>query len=263
MKHNMESVSFEIENYRDKFNYFHVERYVSPGYGAHMHRNPELYCVNKGYVKVCIDKEEYALTEGEAVFIDNLRIHSYECTDADITFVLIGNKYLQPFHELYCDRQIPTLLTDKHANAALFGYLDTISSKCENFQPLERYACVYNILNLIVNAYGTVPKPQKKTRTRAELSEIIQYIYDNAAQNLSLNSLAEQFNYDPISLSHIFSRYIKTDIRNFINNIRIQNYLDLKSLPANKDKSVIELAMQCGFSNTATFYRAYKKAMEE
>jgi len=122
---------------------------------------------------------------------------------------------------------------------------------------------VYNILNLIVNAYGTVPKPQKKTRTRAELSEIIQYIYDNAAQNLSLNSLAEQFNYDPISLSHIFSRYIKTDIRNFINNIRIQNYLDLKSLPANKDKSVIELAMQCGFSNTATFYRAYKKAMEE
>lgn len=55
----------------------------------------------------------------------------------------------------------------------------------------------------------------------------------------------------------------KTDIRNFINNIRIQNYLDLKSLPANKDKSVIELAMQCGFSNTATFYRAYKKAMEE
>ena len=98
---------------------------------------------------------------------------------------------------------------------------------------------MYNILNLIVNAYGTVSKPQKKTRTRAELSEIIQYIYDNAAQNLSLNSLAEQFNYDPISLSNIFSRYIKTDIRNFINNIRIQNYLDLKSLPANKDKSVI------------------------
>ena len=77
-----------------------------------------------------------------------------------------------------------------------------------------------------------------------------------------MDSLAQQFNYDPISLSHIFSRYIKIDIRNFINNIRIQNYLTLKSLPANKDKSVMELALQCGFSNTATFYRAYKKAME-
>ena len=103
----------------------------------------------------------------------------------------------------------------------------------------------------------------EKRQTLLTVSQLLTDKQANAAQNLSLNSLAEQFNYAPISLSHIFSRYIKTDIRNFINNIRIQNYLDLKSLPANKDKSVIELAMQCGFSNTATFYRAYKKAMEE
>lgn len=262
MKYNMDSTGFDFENLRDRYDFFRVERYVNSGYGAHMHRNPELYCVNRGQVKVCIDSEEYTLVEGEAVFIDGLKMHSYECQEAEITFALIGNKYLQPFHEIYFDRQLPTLLTDKQANAKLFDYLETISSRYEDFQPLERYACIYSILNILVSAYGTVPKSKKKTRSRADLSEIIQYIYDNYSQNLSLDSLAQQFNYDPISLSHIFSRYIKIDIRNFINNIRIQNYLTLKSLPANKDKSVMELALQCGFSNTATFYRAYKKAME-
>lgn len=259
----MGSEGFRFETARDRFDYLRVEKYVTAGYQAHLHRNPELYCVNKGNVKVSIDDDEYNLTAGDAVFINNLKIHSYECVDAEVTFALIGTKYLQPFHENYPDRQIPTLLTDKQANKKLFTYLETISERLEAFQPLERYASVYSMLSLIVNAYGTVPIPKKKSRTRADLSEILRYIYDNSTQDLSLDTLAKQFNYDPVSLSHIFSRYIKTDIRNFINNIRIQNYLNLKSLPANKDKSVIELAMQCGFNNTATFYRAYNKVIGE
>lgn len=263
MKHKMGSSEFKIESDKDRFDYFWVEKYVSSGYKAHFHRNPELYCVYKGNVQVSIDDEIYNLTAGDAVFINSLRIHSYDCKDAEIAFALIGTKYLQPFYEIYLDRQIPALLTDKKANEKLFEYLDTVNKKKQDFQPLERYGCIYNILSIIVSAYGTVPAPKSKTHTKADLSEIIQYIYNNSSQNLSLNSLAEQFNYDPVSLSHIFSRYIKTDIRNFINNIRIQNFTELKALPANKDKSVTELAMQCGFSSTATFYRAYKKATED
>lgn len=263
MKHKMGSSEFKIESAKDRFDYFWVEKYISSGYKAHFHRNPELYCVYNGNVTVSIDDEIYNLTSGDAVFINSLKIHSYDCKDAEIAFALIGTKYLQPFYEIYLDRQIPTLLTDKEANKKLFEYLDTIDKKKEDFQPLERYASIYNILSLIVNTYGIVPAPKKKTHSRADLSEIIQYIYNNSAQSLSLDALANHFNYDPVSLSHIFSRYIKMDIRNFINNIRIQNFIEIKSLPANKDKSVTELASQCGFSSPATFYRAYKKFLED
>lgn len=263
MKHKMGSSEYETESAKDRFDYFWVEKYISSGYKAHFHRNPELYCVYNGNVKVSVDDNIYNLTAGDAVFINSLKIHSYECNDAEIAFALIGTKYLQPFYEVYLDRQIPTLLSDKNANKKLFEYLDTVDRKKEDFQPLERYACIYNMLSLIVDAYGTVPAAEKKSHTRADLSEIIQYIYNNSSQNLSLDSLAERFNYDRVSLSHIFGRYIKMDIRNFINNIRIQNYMDLKSLPANKDKSVTELAMQCGFSSSATFYRAYKKFLQD
>ena len=60
----------------------------------------------------------------------------------------------------------------------------------------------------------------------------------------------------------MFSKYLKMDIRNFINNLRIQNYLELKSKPENKDKSVTEIAMLCGFNSSATFYRAFNKYTE-
>ena len=57
----------------------------------------------------------------------------------------------------------------------------------------------------------------------------------------------------------MFGKYMRTDLRNFINSIRIQNFNELKNLPENKDKTVLTLAVQCGFNNPATFYRAYKK----
>ena len=53
------------------------------------------------------------------------------------------------------------------------------------------------------------------------------------------------------------------DIRNFINSVRIQNYLVMRSFPENKDKSVLELAMQCGFNSMTTFYRAYPATIND
>lgn len=91
------------------------------------------------------------------------------------------------------------------------------------------------------------------------MPQIIQYIYDNYSQPLTLSSIAEQFHYAPLSLSRLFGRYIRIDIRNFINNVRIQHVIALKNLPENNEKSIIDLAFQCGFNSVSSFYRAYNK----
>lgn len=249
---------YSAEQEKDKYDHFQLCKYASNNVKAHFHHNPELYCVYEGRVRVNIDDEIFELEAGEAAFIGNLKIHSYECDNAVIAFALIGTKYLQPFYGIYRDRQIPLLLKNKEANKKLFDYVDSVLKNDADFKELERYACVCNMLGIIVEAYGTVPAPDKKSH-RADLSEIIKYIYDNASQDLSLEFLARRFNYDPVTLSRLFGKYIRMDLRNFINNIRIQNFTELKNLPENANKSVTELAMQCGFSSSATFYRAYKK----
>lgn len=262
MTGNIKTAQFQLETERDVSNFFIAQKYISTGYFAHFHRNTELYCVYSGTVGVTIDNNHYDLKAGDAVYINALKIHSYECTNAEIGFVLFGSDYLHQFYDLYPNRQIPELLHDHQKNRPIFDLLDSIAERKDPLSVLEHYAYTYGFLSLIEKEYGTAPIPTRKAKARATISDIIEYIYRNSDQNLSLVSIAEHFHYDPQSLSHLFTQYIKTDIRNFINDIRIQNFIAIRSLPENDDKPVTELALQCGFNSTATFYRAYKKFMQ-
>lgn len=252
---------FQLETTRDASNYFHVEKYISNGYFAHFHRNPELYCVFDGTVNVTVNDRSITLTSGEAVFINSLQIHSYECDNkAEVAFALLGNTYMQFFYNLYPNRFPPTLLADKQGNTELFKLIDALSPKRCDFTDLERIAYTNLILHHIVSVYDTVPVRGKETKRGAyALTEIIQYIYDHSSENLSLTSIAEHFGYAPLTLSKMFSQHIKIDIRNFINNIRIQKMFELRQLPEYKDKSILELASICGFNSVSSFYRSYKK----
>ena len=42
MKENRKYLQFQLETSRDHPDYFHIEKYLSDGYYAHFHRNPEL-----------------------------------------------------------------------------------------------------------------------------------------------------------------------------------------------------------------------------
>lgn len=253
---------FQIETLRDRPDYFHVEKYVSNGYYAHFHRNVEIFCVYSGGIRAIINEEEFYLSAGDAIFVSSFQMHSYECEkDTEVGFVLIGSSYMQTFYKLFPDHLPPVLLNDKEKNKALFDYISSFANRKTNFAPLERFSHADMLLHLIVSEYGVCvrPKPAEKKGYFA-LPEIIQYIYENYDQSLTLSSIAEHFNYAPSSLSRLFSQYIKIDIRNFINNVRIQNVLSMKNLPENKDKSILELAFECGFNSTSSFYRAYSKA---
>lgn len=262
MLQDKDNSQFQIETLRDRPDYFHIEKYISNGYYAHFHRNVEILCIFSGSARVIIDEEEFALSAGDAVFVRSFQIHSYECENGtEVGFALIGSSYMRTFYKLFPDLFPPVVLNDKEKNKALFDYISVFSMRKTDFTPLECYAHADMLLHLIVSAYGVCarPKPVDK-KGYFVLPQVIQYIYENYNQPLTLSSIAEHFNYAPSSLSRLFSQYIKIDIRNFINGVRIQNVLALKDLPKNKEKSIIELAFECGFNSSSSFYRAYSKA---
>lgn len=265
MKTKSQYTQFRFEDERDMFDYFIVEKYETVGYYSHLHRNAELYCVYEGSVRVHIDNKEYLLEAGDAAFVNSLQMHSYECSEKSVVaFALLGTRYMQPFTDLFPDRLLPSFLNDKEKNKPLFDILSSLYGRRYNpaprFTSLESFGYINLILHYIVSGYGTVPKPKyAKGHGGLTISSIIQYICDNTDSDLSLVSIAEKFNYAPLTLSKLFSQYVKIDLRNFINSIRIQKVLELKKLPAYKDKSILELSSLCGFNSPSSFYRAYKR----
>lgn len=261
MQHDILESQFQLETQRDQSDYFHVEKYVSTGYYAHFHRNVEIFCIFSGSAQVFIDDKEYELTAGDAVFVSSWQIHSYTCEKGtEVGFALLGSLYMKTFYDIYPNRYPPVLLNDKEKNKGLFDYITFLSNKNNTFSPFERFSYTNMLLHLITSEYGVRVRsvPGKKKGFNA-MPQIIQYIYDNYSQPLTLSSIAEQFHYAPLSLSRLFGRYIRIDIRNFINNVRIQHVIALKNLPENNEKSIIDLAFQCGFNSVSSFYRAYNK----
>ncbi len=99
-------------------------------------------------------------------------------------------------------------------------------------------------------------------RANSTIYKAIAYIYDNYTQDISLVTIADYLHIQPQSLSNLLSKYLKTDLRNYINNLRIQEFYVLQKRPENKDLSALELATLCGFSSLTTFYRAQKKYLD-
>lgn len=246
------------ETNRDFPSYFHAEKYESIGYNAHLHRNIEIYCVVKGNSHVTINDREYNLTAGQAVVINSMQIHSYKNSDGTIvSFILIGSNFLQLFNSLYPERTLPEFLSNKDANKPILDLIDRIAGQYDDFDTFEGMGYSNLLIHYIVRAYGT--ESAKKGSKKFIFSEIIQYIYDHYKEDLSLTSLAEQFGYAPRSLGHMFGKYVKMDIRNFINSVRVEKVLEMNADPTYRDKPILDLALSCGFNSASSFYRAYRK----
>lgn len=251
---------YQLEPDRDKPEFFHIMKYQSDGYYAHFHRNSELYCVFEGTVKVSINDKTYVLQAGEAVFINSLDLHSYECKQfAEIGIVLIGYRYMRDFRALFPHNIVPTLLKDKEANKEIFNLLTELNEK-EDFSAFEKFSYTNLLLHHITKIYGVSPK---ETSHKFLLIDIIQYIYDNFMLPLSLDTLAKEFNYNPVYLSHLFSKHIRIDFRTFVSNVRMQYVMTMRNDPRYKEKSLSEIAAMCGFNSLSTFQRAYKRSVRQ
>ena len=254
------SPQFQLEPERDKLDFFHIMKYTSNGYFAHFHRNSELYCIFEGKVKVSINDKTYVLQSGEAVFINSLDFHFYQCDEpAQIGIILIGYRYMRDFRTLFPQNAIPTLLKNVKENQIIFDLLTELNKK-ENFSEFEKFSYTNLLLHYITKTYGI---SEKESSHKFLLIDVIQYIYDNFMSPLSLETIAKRFNYNLVYLSHLFAKHIKIDFRTFVSNVRMQHALAMQDDPKYRNKSLTEISEMCGFNSISTFYRAYKRATQQ
>lgn len=87
--------------------------------------------------------------------------------------------------------------------------------------------------------------------------QIIKYIHDNYDQNLSLDLLADKFNFSPAYLSTWFKKNVGMNMMEFISKVRIKAAIDI--LTTDKKLKISEVAFQVGFINVMTFIRQFKQ----
>ncbi len=234
------------------------KKHKNLGFYAHFHSDLEIYFLLSGEMEAIINKESYTIKKGEIFVVNQFEIHEYKRTrDADVAVLILSDNYLTDLKEEYGNVKMHTLLSDVEYNKGIFSVLKDIPYGMYRNTTLSETAkkgYANLVLDKIVKHYGF----KTESTVTVKVTQIVEYIYNNFTEKITLESLAEKFNYAKTSLSRMLSPYIKTDLRKFINTLRAEKAELLFNDSEFKDFSTTEIASICGFESFATFYRAYK-----
>lgn len=252
MERNSE-LQFEID--RDVADRFIAEQYVSKSYVSHFHRNIEIYGVVNGEVTVTIAGDKRVLTSGQIAVVNCMEIHEYAIKDeAEIFYFHIGTDYLSVFSSLYKHSLLPRWLLDAEYNAVLYDRIKSLFGCTDTVSELKKYGVCYSLFADIVSRYG-VMQGGYDNKSHELLEQIIQYVYDHYAEEITLKTLSDKFFISPKALSKKLSRCTGVDLRIFVNDIRTQKAIQMMEDPQMRGRPQKEIALLCGFKSAETFYK--------
>ncbi len=96
--------------------------------------------------------------------------------------------------------------------------------------------------------------------TRKKLEEAISYIEKNFHEEISRDSLARMMNINSDYLGRMFKKLTGKNIADYINECRLKKASEML---INSDDSIIDIAFSVGFESLPTFYRVFRKTMNE
>ncbi|MBT3209992.1 MAG: AraC family transcriptional regulator [Bacteroidetes bacterium] len=89
------------------------------------------------------------------------------------------------------------------------------------------------------------------------INKVIDYIEQNIDTQLSLKKLSDVANFSQFHFHRIFSSIIGETLNSFIRRKRLEKAAS--AIIANNNLSILDIAIQCGFSSSATFSRSFKE----
>ena len=98
--------------------------------------------------------------------------------------------------------------------------------------------------------------PHLRLEYMARINRVIDYIDKHLNQPLRLDELAQVAHFSPFHFHRIFGALMQESLNQFIRRLRTEKAADfLVSYP---QKSITEIALDCGFSDQSHFIRQFK-----
>lgn len=100
-------------------------------------------------------------------------------------------------------------------------------------------------------------KAQLREEYLSRVNHVLDYIEEHVGQPLSLNELALVARFSPFHFHRIFKSLVGESLNHFILRVRLEKAVT--QLENNQKKTITEIGLDCGFSGSASFARAFKE----
>ena len=255
---------------------------VNPGqrvYREHHHTEFEISVFKSGNGIYTVGKKQYNFQKGDVFMFSSDEIHCITDISANQPMDLInihfeprfiwstGNdmfdaKFLKIFYERNGNFQ-NRLDRDNPATEIIRNIIFGIENEFNKKQPEYELMIKVELLKLLVTAmrgYDYVNNSPSTfsvcSQSLRNLEKAMNYIDENLTENISLEQLSKSANMSRTYFCSIFKRLNGITPWDYITIKRIEKSIEILKT---SNATVLEIAMKCGFNNSANFNRSFKK----
>ena len=226
---------------------------------AHFHRNWEILYVADGEYDVSINGNNRRLEKDNVAVVSSFDIHTFSFHNNSRTYcVVLGMNYLSDFLAKYPDLVFDNFLLDKAANEKVLPIFLLMKEENENetLSDIKIKGYINVLLGTLAQVYPMLPKEKNKSGTL--ILEILKFLNDNFREDISLETVCKKFNYNRFYISNVFSKYIRIDMRAYLNSLRLEYAKkQIEKIKSKGEKcNILRIALDSGFSTVRSYYRA-------
>lgn len=241
---------------------------------AHWHNDLEIVYVFEGSIRMGINSETKILKAGDMAICSSGDIHYYDSKDSSSKIMMVifnpsligfpggwplNVRLTSPFME----KRIATREEEVRINNRLSLILQELMD--EYNQKLEYHEQV--IIGLLHEWSGLIlrhvpldkinPQKDKRRITNMKIMQgVLEYLDVNYMHPITLADAARQANMSLFYFSRFFKSLSGMSYIAYLSNIRVNQ---AEQLLLTTDKSILDIALECGFTNIRTFNRVFKQ----
>ena len=240
---------------KDSFPIHLVEYSSMPSdFDLHWHEETEILFLQSGSLTVRCGDRTMTACEGDCIIINGNELH--EGIYGECSFHCL---YLPPF---FFEEQYYTfkhVIKDKFVNDTVISISDIYKDK-KHANVLAVKGYVYLLISHLISNHAeaayTEIRYKKHLKTSKRMNDAIRYIEQNCFENISTKRLSEICHLSEGHFCHLFKAATGHSAKEYILIKRLDKAADLLT---HTDMTVLEVAMQCGFSDANYFSRIFKK----
>lgn len=242
----------------------------------HWHSYFEITCVRKGCGHYFVNGQEYAMEPGDIIIFNNVEPHGWKLLGEDMDLLVMvfspefvaeklsvfDTEYLKPFVERGSNFK-NRIGQEEPLSAEIRKSIQEIYEEWETKKegyPLMIKANVLRILTMLIRTYQDKSKSgemlKEKKNAMKRLEQAFSYMDSHYSEKITLDEVAAVAYMSSNYFSSYFRKVTNVSFSEYVTRLRISH---ARELLRDTDKSVTEIALECGFHNISNFYRLYKK----
>lgn len=256
----------EVRNYNSDLMVWYCG-YENISFVAHWQKEIELVFIRSGSASFHVADHSFTAHAGDLVICESGQIHysdSYN-TKNHLDFLVFDTNLISPrFHNPHF---YSPLITAKELEALslsqpLARLLDLVSEELEKKQPYYKDIVSSAIREFWFLLKRKIPRAEKarddskRARMLEEFQELLDYIDKHSSEPLTLEHAASMMHFSPSHFSKTFKKMMGMNYVTYVNMVRIDHAV---SLLGSGQCRMIDIALECGFSNIRSFNRVFKE----